>query len=304
MNPRLSDGRRARGLVQIKARAAITATDSRACVTSPQKLADCTWLLLLLICLVGSTSAAGGDQTDGRWGELRRGLFQDRQIFEEAGIIAIEAPERAIDPARVSVTLRAFPTENADSYIRSLWLVVDNNPVPVAAAITFEPGIVWDTLDTEIRVNEYSEVRAIAEMSDGELHMASDFVKASGGCSAPPSSYEFSDESLFGTYRGNVERLFNRKLPALARFQLIHPNASGMQFDQFTRTYIPAHFVHTITARFDDKLLFSVDTNFSLSQDPTLGFNFKPEKSGRLTIRAVDSKDKVFEQSWDVEASG
>ena len=36
-----------------------------------------------------------------------------------------------------------------------------------------------------MRINEYTNVRAIAETSDGELYMASRFVKAAGGCSAP-----------------------------------------------------------------------------------------------------------------------
>ena len=36
-----------------------------------------------------------------------------------------------------------------------------------------------------MRIAEYTNVRAIAETSDGQLYMASRFVKASGGCSAP-----------------------------------------------------------------------------------------------------------------------
>lgn len=42
-------------------------------------------------------------------------------------------------------------------------------------------------LATRVRVDDYSYVRAVAETADGKLHMVKAFVKASGGCSAPPS---------------------------------------------------------------------------------------------------------------------
>jgi len=61
-----------------------------------------------------------------------------------------------------------------------------------------EPNEGWDTIDTELRVNEYSNIRVVAERTDGSLHMDHSFIKAVGGCSAPPSSYERSDATLLG----------------------------------------------------------------------------------------------------------
>ena len=43
---------------------------------------------------------------------------------------------------------------------------------------------------TRARVDEYTFVRAIAETVDGRLLMATRFVKASGGCSAPAGGDE------------------------------------------------------------------------------------------------------------------
>ena len=40
-------------------------------------------------------------------------------------------------------------------------------------------------ISTRVRVNDYTNVHAVAELSDGQLYVVSTFVKASGGCSAP-----------------------------------------------------------------------------------------------------------------------
>lgn len=37
--------------------------------------------------------------------------------------------------------------------------------------------------ETRLRVDEYSHVRVVSELSNGELHMDSRYVKVSGGCS-------------------------------------------------------------------------------------------------------------------------
>ena len=40
-------------------------------------------------------------------------------------------------------------------------------------------------ISTRVRVNNYTDVHAVAELSDGKLYMTKTYVKASGGCSAP-----------------------------------------------------------------------------------------------------------------------
>lgn len=245
-------------------------------------------------------SGAQKAEPDERWESIRQHLFGEREISENEGVVSLVAPGRAFDGARVPITIRSLIENEDERFIEKLFIVVDNNPLPVAGTFEFATPRGWKTLDTELRVNEYSYLRAIAQLSDGRLFMASSFIKAVGGCSAPPSSYDRSDATLLGTFSGGVEQLLNSKVPATARIRIVHPNASGMQFDQFTRTYIPAHYIHTIRADFNGEPLFTLDTNFSLSQDPVLGFNFQPQESGKLTLTAIDSKNQKFEQNWDV----
>jgi len=257
----------------------------------------------LLLGVAPGFAATNDDEPDSRWVALKSQLFEERDIIVNAGIIQLDAPARAFDAARVPVTLRTLKPQTEPSYISKLHLIVDQNPVPVAATFNFEPNKGWNTINTELRVNEYSEIRVLAELNTGEVHMAHSFIKAVGGCSAPPSSYERSDKTKLGRFDGGIDRFVNPKQPAVARFRLSHPNASGMQFDQFTRTYIPPHYIHTIKAEFNGEALFTVDTNFSLSQDPVLGFNFKPDSDGELSIEAIDSENQTYKESWVLAGS-
>ena len=241
--------------------------------------------------------------SDPRWDALRAQLFNKNEILETDGVISLDAPRRAFDSARVPVTMRSLAKQTPDSFIKKLYLIVDKNPVPVAATFIFEPNDGWQTINTELRVHEYSTMRVVAEMNDGRLHMQTHFIKAAGGCSAPPSSYDRSDKLRLGVIDADIANLLNPAVPALANIRVTHPNASGMQFDQMSRTYIPPHYIHTIVAEFNDKLLFTVETNFSLSQDPVLGFNFEPSENGILKIYALDSKEQRFEESWRITAS-
>jgi len=271
--------------------------------------------LLVLLCMMSSVSwaasatdtnvrfAAAASSDDSRWDAISQQLFDDRVINQDTSSISLEAPKRAFDSARVPVTIRTIAPQTESDYVKTLWLIVDKNPLPVAGTFHFEPNNGWDTIDTELRVNEYSNIRIVAERSDGSLSMDSTFVKAAGGCSAPPSSYERSNAAQLGHFKGGVDQYVDTEVPAVARIRITHPNASGMQFDQFSRTYIPAQYVHTLGAELNGKLLFTVETNFSFSQDPVLGFNFRPESDGELVFYALDSEDRRFQKSWPVKFS-
>jgi hypothetical protein len=70
--------------------------------------------------------------------------------------------------------------------VRKLHLVIDNNPSPMGAVFSYTPDSGRAEIETRVRVEEYTTVRAVAEFNDGRLVMVSRFLKASGGCSHPP----------------------------------------------------------------------------------------------------------------------
>lgn len=148
---------------------------------------------LLLTGLAGAAPSvraqlpAGDDpEASPRWKALRAILFEDREIAAGAAdVIELETPRRAEDAAVVPVAVRARFAQSQERSIRRIWLIVDNNPSPLSAAIRYTLGSGLAAIETRVRIQEYSFVRSVAETSDGRLWMAANFVKASGGCSAP-----------------------------------------------------------------------------------------------------------------------
>jgi sulfur-oxidizing protein SoxY len=138
-------------------------------------------------------------------------------------------------------------------------------------------------------------VRAIAELADGGLEMRSVWVKAGGGCSAPPSA---SGTGLLGDIRF-------RASPDLKSLQVSihHPNNSGFQIDPITGEPIPPHFVSHIRLRSGDKVVLEADTGISLSENPTIRIASEDKFPAPLTLEAVDSTLAQFTATWDGKAA-
>ena len=72
---------------------------------------------------------------------------------------------------------------------------------------------------------------------------------------------------------------------------VLHPNDTGFELNQITVMYIPAHFVRSIKVSYADRKVFDAELDFSLSENPTLRFNFVPHGGGQLKAEVEDSKD-------------
>jgi sulfur-oxidizing protein SoxY len=244
------------------------------------------------------TGASGGEA----WASIVEHVFDGRPMLED-GIVKIEAPARAEDAAIVPMTVRFELPPGDPRKVARLTLVVDENPAPVTASFELGPEAGVTAISTRGRVNAYTPVHAVAELSDGSLHVAETFVKASGGCSAPMA--KDPAEAL-----ANLGKMKLRQFPAEtpmslpeAQVMIRHPNNSGMQMDQLTRLYIPAHFVQDITIRQGDELVLRVEGGIGLSEDPNLRFDFRPS-GAPMTVEAVDTEGGVFTGHWPVEGSG
>jgi sulfur-oxidizing protein SoxY len=237
--------------------------------------------------------SSGQSHADEPWTGLRAQLFGERTIHETQAVIALEAPDRAQDAALVPITIRDLLPDEAERNIRTIWLVIDKNPAPLGAVFHFSPESPRAELATRIRVNEYTPVRAIAETDDGELHMATRFVKASGGCSAPAGKDMEAALARLGQMR---LRTSPGEIPGalLAQVLISHPNNTGLQMDQVTRLYSPAYFIREIDVRFNGTPVLKAETTISLSEDPSLRFYFRAREDGELTVEAVDTRNQRF----------
>jgi sulfur-oxidizing protein SoxY len=266
----------------------------------------------LCAALFGLLSAPALAQSDETWMSLKPDIFGGREISDGADILAIDAPVRAEDAAVVPVTVRALKPQAGESAIKAITLVVDENPAPVAATISFGPAADTASFSTRLRVNSYSYIPAIAEMSDGSLRMAKRFVKASGGCSAPALKDEDKSVAEIGQlklrqFTGADEAAKDYALSPgdsggiEAQLMIHHPNYSGLQMDQVTMLYIPAHFIRQVELKRGEAVVFKMEGGISLSENPSFRFVFRKEGTGDLSVMAVDTKDSAFTKSWPVE---
>jgi len=237
------------------------------------------------------------------WQKVRADLFGASRIESGEEVLVLETPKRAEDAAIVPVAIRARFPQAANRYIDKLWLIVDNNPSPIAAVFHFTPASGRADIETRIRVEQYTHVRAIARVDDGKFYMVANYVKASGGCSAPASKDATAARATLGKMRFRVDDILTPGRPALAQLMISHPNDSGLAMDQLTRTYAAPHFVRSVEVRYDGKPLLSADVDFSISENPNFRFFFIPGQGGELEAKATDNQGQEFTASLKLDSA-
>jgi sulfur-oxidizing protein SoxY len=136
--------------------------------------------------------------------------------------------------------------------------------------------------------------------------MASHFVKASGGCSAAASK----DAELALKDLGKMQ-ITSRALDADhglksamdTKIMIRHPNFSGLQIDDVTRGYRPAHFIRSIAVRQGDQLLFTVEGGISIAENPHFRFIHTAMRSQAITVSADDTEGGHFTGRSDQSGS-
>ena len=262
---------------------------------------------ILALALLGALAApALADEEAERqahWAELRESVFGDRASVDGAGLIALEAPKRAMDAALVPITVTTTPGSN----VTGLTLVIDDNPGPIAAKVSYGPRGDASQLALRVRVNQYTYMHAVAETADGTLHETAQFVKAAGGCSAPVGAGEAESLAEIGRMKLRLSGEVAAGKPVDAQVLIRHPNFNGMQMDQLTRLYTPMRYVQQVDITLNGERVLSLEGDISLATDPAIGFRFVPRAQdlpGKLKVTVRDSDNAVFEQSFDVPASG
>jgi sulfur-oxidizing protein SoxY len=245
------------------------------------------------------TAAAQTPAAEDPWPSLAAQIFAGRTLQDGSAVVAIDAPYRAEDAALVPVGLHNLLAPDDKRHIVSITLVIDQNPSPLAAVVSPGPSSGMRSLSTRVRVDDYTNIHAVAELSDGQLYASARFVKAAGGCSAPAAKLE-ADAIPLGTLRFRQFPPPAGAAPGLREAELMvrHPNYSGMQMDQRTRLYVPAYFVKSVRIWQADALLLSVEGGISISENPEFRFDYRPTGAGGFRADVSDSEGKSFSQEW------
>ncbi|MDY0055506.1 MAG: quinoprotein dehydrogenase-associated SoxYZ-like carrier [Methyloversatilis sp.] len=259
---------------------------------TPRSLAR--WLLAVSLSI--GTLPAASAEADAIWPRLRAAHFGDRSFASDPAVLRLEAPDRAEDAALVPVAIQVGP---AGTQLRRLWLVVDENPSPMSARFTLHDAIVG-SIETRVRIERYTTVRAIGETGDGTLYMAEHYVRAAGGCSAPMGP---ADEDAAGIGRMSMRRFdpadgAGRRSEVELRIR--HPNHSGLEVDLDTRGYIAPEYVKQVVLTQDGRPLLDAELDISISRNPFLRFGVATDAQ-RLEVKVEDSRERRFEARFPPE---
>jgi sulfur-oxidizing protein SoxY len=248
--------------------------------------------------LAEDVTGAGPLAASAAWEDMRADVLGGEVVLRDGtGLFAFEAPFRAHDAATVPLRI----TQAADGPVaKRMVVVIDQNPAPVAATFTFGEAMHPLDLEMRIRIESYSNVRAVIETEDGSHYMIGGHVRAAGGCAAPAGKDAAEAMASLGQMRvrwfddAPAQSGVRREAQAMMR----HPNYSGFQRDQVTLLLTPARFVDRFEVRQGEEMLFTVEGGISISEDPAFRFRYTDRGAGGLSIRATDTDGESFEGTF------
>jgi len=235
------------------------------------------------------------------WSAVRKLMFGDREILDGKDVVRVYLALRADDASTVPVAVKAQIDQTPERYITTIYLLVERNPSPAAGVFHFTQDSGRAQVETRLRFEDYSHVRAIAETNDGKLWMDSRWVKAAGGCSAPGGKYRIP-AALLGKMKFRIEDEIRYDQPNLVQINIRHPNESALAAD-FDPNAVP-QFVRSVLVTYAGRLVMSAEVDFSLSDNPTFRFWFVPHEKGELRVEVEDTHDNRFVQTLLIVEGG
>jgi len=212
------------------------------------------WFMYMFMIAFGLTMwLAASVYAKTTWDEyIKQEVVGDKTVWYDNSIL-ITAPYRALDPAGVEISIYDRASGIVD--YTKLTLVIDENPTPCCA--TFEFWNMVPHIMTNVRVNAYTDLRVLSENNYNAIRYNKQYIKAAGGCSAPPV---LTSDQPFGTIN-----LIQTN--GWTKIKIWHPNFSGMQFDQLTRTEIPAEYIEHVQMIVDEQLVWEYNGSIGIAQD-------------------------------------
>jgi len=254
--------------------------------------------------VVAVLGAAPAAQAGSSWDEIRQAVFGgDRAIHQAGELVRLTAPYRPKDQRTVPVKVETGFRDGRT--IRAVALIVDENPTPVAAVFDIGAERTQLELATLLRLNAATDVRAIVEASDGELYMAERYVKFAGGqgaCAAPPvGNPEEMIASMGKVTLSHAPRLAaTTEIRPYTKLKVRHPNHTGMVLDQLTLLYVPLRIVTNVQVRQGDQRVFSMRGSISLSQDPSVDFDYRVNGTRTMNVVVKDSDGAMWQHSFPI----
>ncbi|MCG8378951.1 MAG: quinoprotein dehydrogenase-associated SoxYZ-like carrier [Proteobacteria bacterium] len=246
--------------------------------------------------VVGQFAYAVTDSDSEEWLLLKESYFPDITIIEDHSLFELVAPPRAEDAAFTPVRIKSDIVNSSERFIKELYLFIDKNPVPLAGIFHFNDELDLVDISTRLRVDRYTYIRAVIVFNTGEHYLRSHFIKASGGCSAPPPQDNEASELQMGKMR---IRIMNRDDSMYLIYQVKHPNYSGLQIDPVSRGYIPAHYINRFDFYLSNEIpVLSIESSISISMDPVIRFRLPEHDINDISVVIKDTKNQQWQKDY------
>lgn len=233
------------------------------------------------------------------WPAIKDQLYAGKTIQDGSKLIKLDAPDRPEDQMNVPIGVDANLPDG--KLIKTVTIIVDENPTPVAAKFNFEQSRKQAGIAAKFRFDKVTGVRAIVETTDGDLYMAERHVRFTGGqsaCSAPPNGTPEEIAAKMGKMQLAAvgPRAVASNEAQRVKYSIGHPNNTGMVLDQITLYFIPLNLMERVEFKQSGKTVMSFEGSMSLSQDPNFEFDFLTDGSGELAVSANDTAGGAWSQ--------
>jgi len=236
-----------------------------------------------------------------RWNEIKEINFSDKTFVDIDKNSWLLTPTRAPDGAFVPINFGTYRKN-----VKFAHLVIDMNPVPAGSWFDFRDSLLTDIdFSIRVRLESYSNIRIIFE-TDTHYYQVTNFVKASGGCAAPP----LGDIDSFYKTAGKIRTKIRDDRITVS---VLHPQFNGLQMNPVTTEYIEPFYVQkvNVSAKCQDKLcklnhnIFVFHGDISTSQNPTFSFKFSEldfefKSVDFINIEVEDSDDNVYKRTEQI----
>jgi sulfur-oxidizing protein SoxY len=255
--------------------------------------------VLLVTCLFTFNGNTYAEPSDKVWPIVKEAFFSKREIAE-APFMTLTGPRRAESGAQVPITLTV--DQSKGSLIKNVYLIVDANPIPLAATYHLTESLGNLQLSTRIRMETDSYIHAIGETVDGKLFMTNVAIRAAGGCGGTVDGNEAEIRAAAGKIKLQVENPVKIGVATPVTFMIKHPMRTGLQRDLVSQGFVPAFYIQKAAFTLNDKPLMSVDFGVGTSEDPYLRFDMTPDAAGKLEVKATDNEGKEFARQIEIRS--
>ncbi|MDR2875364.1 MAG: quinoprotein dehydrogenase-associated SoxYZ-like carrier [Methylobacillus sp.] len=261
---------------------------------------NCIPALSLLVLGLTSASHAWAEASDKLWPSLKESFFAGKTL-EPATFIKLEGPRRAESGAQVPITLTIDKAANDKDAIKSVYIIVDANPIPLAAIYHFTDMTGSPQLSTRIRMETDSYIHAVGETADGRFFVTDTIIRAAGGCGGTVDGDDTAVRAAAGKIKLNAEPAAQPGAPTAIAFHIKHPMFTGLQRDLVSGGYKPAFYIQKVAFTHNGKPVMTADFAVGVAEDPYLRFNYHPDSSGTLEVKAEDNEGGMFSQTLEVK---